>query len=99
MHMRRSPMCRMQAMVLLGCLFFAVAPVAIAQGPQRGTTIVSPEVLPDHRVTFRIQAPKASEITLRGDWMEGAASEKLAKDDKGIWSVTVGPLVPDFYSY
>jgi enterochelin esterase family protein len=71
----------------------------MAQGPQRGPMIVSPEVLPDHRVTFRIQAPKASEITLRGDWMEGAASEKLSKDDKGVWSVTVGPLVPDFYSY
>jgi enterochelin esterase family protein len=24
---------------------------------------------------------------------------KLEKDDKGVWSVTGGPLVPDFYSY
>src|SRR5205085_9468376 len=24
---------------------------------------------------------------------------KLEKDDKGVWSITVGPLVPDFYSY
>jgi len=80
----------------------------MAQAPQRGPSgpmrylgpgIVSPEVLPDHRVTFRIQAAKASEVTLRGDWMEGIASEKLSKDDQGVWSVTVGPLVPDFYSY
>jgi enterochelin esterase-like enzyme len=97
--MRRALKCRLGAMVLLGCLLFAVVPGAMAQGPQRGPAIVSPEVLPDHRVTFRIQAPKASEITLRGDWMEGAASEKLSKDDKGLWSATVGPLVPDFYSY
>jgi enterochelin esterase family protein len=73
------------------------APAGPAQG--RGPGIVSPEVLPDHRVTFRIQAPKASEVTLRGDWMEASAPEKLSKDDQGIWSVTVGPLVPDFYSY
>jgi enterochelin esterase-like enzyme len=97
--MRRSSMCRLGATVLLGCLLFVVVPRAMAQGPQRGPVIVSPEVLPDHRVTFRIQAAKASEITLRGDWMEGVASEKLSKDDKGVWSVTVGPLVPDFYSY
>ncbi len=97
--MRRALKCRLGTTVLLGCLLFVVAPGAMAQGPQRGPTIVSPEVLPDHRVTFRIQAPKASEITLRGDWMEGTASEKLSKDDKGLWSATVGPLVPDFYSY
>src|SRR5262249_25488907 len=61
-------------------------------------TLISPEVQSDHRVTFRIYAPKASEVTLRGDWMEGPAV-KLAKDDKGVWSATVGPLVPDYYSY
>jgi enterochelin esterase family protein len=56
-------------------------------------------VFPDHRVAFRILAPKASEVILRGDWMEGAATEKLAKGEDGVWSVTVGPLAPDFYSY
>ncbi len=97
--MRRAGAVRLWTTVLLGCLISWVAPQAMAQGPQRGPTIVSPEVLPDHRVTFRLQAAKASEITLRGDWMEGAASEKLSKDDKDVWSATVGPLAPDFYSY
>ena len=23
----------------------------------------------------------------------------MTKDDKGVWSITVGPLTPDFYSY
>jgi enterochelin esterase family protein len=50
-------------------------------------------------VTFRIYAPKATEAALRGDWMEGPGTVKLEKDDKGVWSVTVGPLTPDFYSY
>jgi enterochelin esterase family protein len=31
--------------------------------------------------------------------MEGIAAEKLSKDDQGVWSVTAGPLTPDFYSY
>jgi enterochelin esterase-like enzyme len=50
-------------------------------------------------VTFRIYAPKASEVTLRGDWMEGPGTVKLEKDEKGVWTASVGPLVPDFYSY
>src|SRR5215510_91573 len=75
-----------------------------AQGtPQRtptpNDTPVSTEVLSDHRVTFRIYAPKASEVTLRGDWMETPGPVKLEKDDQGVWAVTVGPLAPDFYSY
>jgi enterochelin esterase-like enzyme len=61
-------------------------------------TVVSPEVHPDKKVTFRIRAPKASEVSLRGDWMTGAAV-KLEKDEKGVWLITVGQLTPDFYSY
>jgi enterochelin esterase family protein len=57
----------------------------------------SPEVGPDRRVTFRLLAPKASEVTLTGEFMEGGRS--LQKDDKGVWSVTVGPLEPEIYNY
>jgi enterochelin esterase family protein len=87
-------------------LLCATAPAALAQVPQAGRPGVggrapaqpSPEVGTEHKVTFRIQAPKASEVTLRGDWMSGAP-EKLTKDDSGLWSLTVGPLTPDYYSY
>jgi len=50
-------------------------------------------------VTFRLAAPKAQEVLLRGTWMEGQESAKLAKDEKGTWSVTVGPLPPSTHSY
>jgi enterochelin esterase-like enzyme len=92
-----------RALAILGLLAlvgFADTP-ADAQQPKKEqppAPLVSPEVHPDKKVTFRIRAPKAGEVTLRGDWMTGAP-EKLNKDDKGVWSVTVGPLVPDFYSY
>ena len=61
----------------------------------------SPEVLPDGRVTFRLNAPKASEVSVTGEWVaQGRGSGgKLEKDDKGIWSITIGPLAPDVYSY
>src|SRR5262249_35679826 len=73
---------------------------AVAQPPQRqptpNDTLVSPQIAADHKVTFRIYAPKASEVTVGGDF---GTAVKLTKDDKGVWSATVGPLTPDFYSY
>jgi enterochelin esterase family protein len=92
-----------QSFCVIFAALFAIAvlsPQAFGQrgGGGRGMAPPSPEVHADGKVTFRIQAPKASEVTLRGDWME-AAPEKLSKNDEGLWSVTVGPLAADFYSY
>src|SRR3954454_15992769 len=61
--------------------------------------LVSPEVHPDRKVTFRIRAPKAAEVTLTGDWLGTAPAPKLAKDDAGVWSVTLGPFEPSIYIY
>ena len=33
---------------------------------------------------------------MSGDFGAGG---KMSKDEKGVWSLTVGPLVPDYYSY
>jgi len=79
-------------------LFILGSTVVVAQAPQ-GPAVVSPEILTDGRVAIRVFAPNASEVVLRGDWMEGFTTEKLSKDEEGVWSVTVGPLVPDYYSY
>src|SRR4051794_19840551 len=63
---------------------------------------VSPEVHSDRRVTFRLFAPKASEVVLMGSPGILEVIKKpmpLAKDDKGVWSLTIGPIPPGFYSY
>lgn len=63
---------------------------------------VSPEVHPDRSVTFRLFAPKASEVVLMGSpgILEVIKEPKaLQKDEKGVWSITVGPLPPGFYTY
>ncbi len=77
-----------------------VPPMVSAQFPQRrptpNDTLQSHEVMPDKKVTFRIYAPKAEEVAVSGDFGQGG---KLTKDDQGVWSLTVGPLTPDFYSY
>jgi enterochelin esterase family protein len=89
-----------QRIAMLAAL--VIAATAVAQQTQRqptpNTTLKSPDVSDDHKVTFRIYAPKATEVTVMGDF--GApAPTRLTKDDTGVWSVTVGPLAPDYYSY
>jgi enterochelin esterase family protein len=81
-------------MIAKQALLLAAALPLLAQSVPN---VVSPEVLPDHRVTLRIAAPKANDVTLTADWT--AAAEKLTKDDKGVWSITVGPLPPSSYIY
>ncbi len=63
---------------------------------------VSPEIHGDRTVTFRLFAPKASEVVLMGSPGILEAIKKplpLKRDEKGIWSLTVGPLAPGFYTY
>ena len=58
----------------------------------------SPEIAPDKRVTFRLYAPKASEVLLNGTWDDGS-NIKMTKDAGGIWSVTIGPMAPQLWAY
>ena len=62
--------------------------------------VVSPEIHSDNSVTFKIFSPDSEQITLSGNWMEGwGASEPLVKNDTGLWSLSVGPLEPEIYTY
>ncbi|MEO6727214.1 MAG: esterase, partial [Blastocatellia bacterium] len=61
--------------------------------------LVSPEVHPDGKVTFRIRAAKASEVTLFGDWMPPGSKHPMTKDADGIWSATVSSIEPTIHLY
>lgn len=80
-----------------------------ALGP--GTGIVSPEINPDHTVTFRYVNPKAVSVQVTGDFLPAEEVEvpgrgvfalpgkaELVEKD-GVWSFTSQPLHGDFYSY
>ena len=62
--------------------------------------IISPEILPDNKVTFRVYSKDASEVTVSGEWQTGfGTSEVLVKNDTGMFELTVGPLKPELYGY
>jgi enterochelin esterase-like enzyme len=66
---------------------------------QTGPVVVSPQVNADRTVTLRILAPKATEITVTGEILNGSQPASMTKGDEGIWAATVGPLPPDVYTY
>ncbi len=67
-----------------------------AEVPSPPDPIHSPELLPDGRVTFRLQAPQAKEAVVA---LDGVGMLPMAKDAKGLWSATSAPIKPDVYSY
>jgi enterochelin esterase family protein len=67
-----------------------------AQPPQE-PRVQSPEIHDDRRVTLRLRAPNAKEVTVSGDFVP--KPQPLVRDENGVWSITVGPLEPDVYGY
>ncbi len=80
---------------------FVIAVAAVFQvlaQPQPSRRLVSPEVQPDRQITFRLAAPKALEVQLR--FAEGAVrTHTMTKGADGVWSVTLGPVDPETYTY
>jgi len=65
----------------------------------RPQQVVSPEIA-NGKVTFRISAPQAYQVRLYGSWMASmTATEPLARDTGGIWSVTINAPAPEIYTY
>jgi enterochelin esterase family protein len=75
---------------------FAASIFAQGRGPQQ-PQIRPFQVNPDRTVTFRLSAPDAGEVKVAGNFLPGP--QAMQKDDKGVWSATVGPLVPQIYHY
>ena len=64
--------------------------------------VISPEVNDDHTVIFRLRAPDVSKVVITGTWWVGEEAGKqmpFEKDEKGLWTLKIGPLVPDIYLY
>ena len=67
-----------------------------------GQKIISPEVHSDNTVTFRLEAPKAESVQVKGDFLPDKINSGIAdmtKNKNGLWEYTTEPLDPEFYSY
>lgn len=90
--------------ITLAFAVLAFTSTVFAQFPQRtptpNDTLQSVRQLPDGKVKFSIYAPKASEVTVSGDFPNGFPAAKLQKDEVGVWSFTTATRVsPNVYTY
>jgi enterochelin esterase family protein len=93
--MTRTSLLFTTAIFSLPLTLFVFTVAAFAQTPP--PPVVSPEVHPDNRVTFRFRAPNVKLVELN---LEGTPNPfPMEKDDQGVWSITTDPLTPDFYGY
>jgi enterochelin esterase family protein len=77
------------------------APPAARPGMPRGPVVVSPEVMADRGIVFRILAPHANTVGLRASDIPGMAHEGpiFTKDENGVWEAIAGPVDPGAYRY
>ena len=81
-------------------VLFAVilaSPVLWSEAVVYAEKVVSPEVHPDLRVTFRLHAPEAHSVKVNVQFAKEA--QPMSKDNKGLWSITLGPAEPDIHVY
>ncbi len=81
---------------VMSALVAACLSAAAQQALGPGSGLVSPEINPDHSVTFRLRAPKAVSVQVRGDF--GPVGE-MREGQGGVWEYTTAPLEGELYSY
>jgi hypothetical protein len=76
-------------------LSFAAATICSSAFGQTAAAPDSPVVHADRSVTFRFLAPGAKEVVLSRE----GTRQPMQRGEKGLWTVTTGPLEPDYYGY
>ena len=87
----------MKRIFLFTLLLAATLGASAQQALGPGSGIVSPEINPDHSVTFRLRAPKAVKVQVRGDF--AARPCDMTEGEGGVWTFTTEPLEGELYSY
>ncbi|GEO10703.1 esterase [Segetibacter aerophilus] len=65
----------------------------------RQGSLVSPQISEGNSVTFRLKAPLAQSVSIKGDWEADGGKGTMTKDASGVWSFTVASLPSDMYLY
>lgn len=82
---------------LFVAFFLAAALFTQTAAARQRQRIISPEVKSDRTVTFRFQAPRAHQVLVAVEYLDGLRPLRL--DENGVWTVTLGPFEPELYSY
>ncbi len=76
-----------------------LASALFGQAQQQTKTVISPEILEDKSVIFRLYSPHADSVKLGGTMTADYSEFNMVKNDSGVFEVKIGPLAPDMYVY
>ncbi|AUD00500.1 esterase [Spirosoma pollinicola] len=89
--------------MLFMCPLFWGALSALAQparpAPTPNDTLKSVHVSSANQLVFNLYAPKATTVTVSGDFSKSYGPKNLVKAESGVWTYTTEPIRPDLYSY
>jgi enterochelin esterase family protein len=89
----------MKIKLLFSMLMFTTMLCAQQNVGFRSEAITSPTVNPDNTVTFRLNAPKATNVHVIGDWAVNNGKASLQRNSEGIWEYTTPVLPSEMYTY
>lgn len=78
-------------------LFMALTLTQAIGQRQQAPRIISPEIMSDNSVVFRLRAPDATTVKVNGTF-EGAGKD-MTKNAEGIFEYRTSPIEPDMYVY
>jgi enterochelin esterase-like enzyme len=86
---------------VVGTTMGGASPKQAAPAPQQPPRFASTDVSADRKLTFRLFAPKSSEVKLSIGDLPGTPGSgvPMQKDDRGVWEATVGPAPAGAYRY
>ncbi len=87
--------CNMKSIFSLLCT--SIVPLAMLA--QQANRVVSPEILPDRSVIFRVKAPAATIVSAIGTFSTQIKPVPMVRNDSGIFELKIGPLASDMYEY
>lgn len=81
-------------------LLLTVLSLSVSAQTKMPKPILSPEIMADSKITFRVFAPEAKKVTISGNWMPGWGTQvELAKNDTGLYQLTIQALPSEIYTY
>ena len=95
----------------VSAFFLAASLTASAQIDMPGLRrLNSPQIEPDGTVTFRLYAPQAKDVRIRGDFQKKDVQrgdrtfpepfdQPMTKNEEGVWEFRSGAVPPEMYSY
>lgn len=89
----------MRNKLLFIMLMFATIVCAQQNVGFRTATISSPVVNDDNSVTFRLYAPKASNVQVIGDWSQNDGKVDMLRAKNGTWEGSTSSLPSEMYTY